>query len=107
MRCALYSKTGCKARAVQVWDTLELRLSGTHCHGPEGSQDNVLEFLRALRRSVDVHSTLKDVYDEVALSYPQATLHRCFESVRPSMSRWRAKKRLSSMSNKVEQVEKL
>ncbi|KAH1021408.1 hypothetical protein HUJ04_010924 [Dendroctonus ponderosae] len=85
MRCALYPKTGCKARAVQMLNTLELRLSGTHCHGPEGNQDNVSEFLSALRRSVDLHNTLKDVYNEVALSYRQAAMHRCFKSVRPSM----------------------
>ncbi|KAL1488413.1 hypothetical protein ABEB36_014887 [Hypothenemus hampei] len=81
MRCSFYYRLGCKARAVQHCQTQELKVFGNHNHTAMLNKDNAITFLKELKNSLDVNRTLKNIYDEVALKFPEGALQKPFEII--------------------------
>lgn len=69
MRCTYFQKKNCKARAVQLCESQEVKVFGQHTHLPILNNDNVVSFMAELRKSVSLERSLKDVYNEVAARY--------------------------------------
>lgn len=108
MRCTYFQKKNCKARAVQLCESQEVKVFGQHTHLPILNNDNVVSFMAELRKSVNLEQSLKDVYNEVAARYdrsfvkrvllvvaccrfPESSVLKPFESIRVTMYRWKIK----------------
>lgn len=81
VRCSLYTKTGCKASAVQNCKTMQLKVFKTHNHAPVLNENSVVTFLNALKSAIDLERTLKDIYDEIAPRYFQVIVVYSYDGI--------------------------
>ncbi|KAF7282379.1 uncharacterized protein LOC143191197 [Rhynchophorus ferrugineus] len=97
LRCRYASKLKCRGRAIQNCRTSQIICVSKHNHPPNDEEVISAEFLSKLKSSLGNNATLKEIYEQVALMYPEGASLKPFQSIRSSMTRWRA--RLNKMSS--------
>ncbi|XP_031332600.1 protein tramtrack, beta isoform-like isoform X2 [Photinus pyralis] len=93
LRCLEYKRLGCHARAIIPCDgnIQDIKVKKNHNHPPDYTAEEKIVFLRELKEVLMCNPMLsiKDVYQSLSETYPNASREIPFNLIRHKMNRWR------------------